>query len=427
MIPVLPQEVLELIVDDVRSTNASTYTFLALLRAGRCFGPRCRTYLYRKIKLSLEEPPLPHLTLSKNALRFLALIRSTPSLGKLVKQVTYYLHFQPAEHDPVQMVESSAWQDLIELKQHLVNVNHVSFDFSDPHGLFERETVLTNRFLHAIAIVLPSSSFTTLSIATVALQLQYLLDLLSHCQAVTALTLADIETDSDFIGSSDIVPSSSPSMITELSLADVEWFIETTQYFSVFKNVFSGVQRLVLLDLGSGNLEFWRRIRELIASMAYLDEIFVSTEYDDGTVCLILLLNPDPIVLGLLVPELVHAPSLCIEVAEFSNLFRHLPIMLEATNKCTSRLERLALIIHTYSLEPLPAIDSQWSDLASALCQPHLSALKTVCITFNELHVVDETLNVVRRCFHDSGLGAKVTIRRMPIQGDLHLGCKNMY
>ncbi|KAF9007355.1 hypothetical protein BDZ89DRAFT_1079380 [Hymenopellis radicata] len=396
MIPVLPQEVLELIVDDVHSTNTSTYTFLALLRAGRCFGPRCRTYLYRKIKLSLEESSLYRRALSENALRFLDLIRSTPSLGKLVKQVTYHLHFHPAE---VEIVESPAWHDLIELKQHLVNVDHVSFDLSDPHVLSERETVLTNRFLHPIAIiVLPSSSFTTLSIATVALQLPYILDLLSHCPAVTALTL-------------DIVPSTLTSMITGLSLSDVERFIEATQHFSVSKNVFSGVHRLVLLHLGVGNLEFLRGIRELIASMAYLDEIFVSTEVDDG----------------LLVPELIHAPSLCIEVAEFSNLFRHFPIMLKATNKCTIRLERLALIIHTYSSEPLPVIDYLWFHLASTLCQPHLSALKAVCITFNKLHVVDETLDVVRRCFHESGLGAKVTIRSMPIQGDLHLGCKNMY
>ncbi len=298
---VLPQEVLDLIVDEVDASYAPMTSyhpklFLALLQAGPCFGPRCRKYIYREIKLALEKPPRRRsrlLTLSESSRRFFDIIRNMPSLGKLVKEVIYLVHHWTVSHNPDEMVETPAWQGLIELKQHLVNVDHVTFDFSPPAHVFP-DTILFKGFIRPMAIILPSSSFTKLSIKGVEMHPPYLLDVISHCPTVTALTLADIDDAMYYFGDDppDPVLSNLPPTITKLSLYHVETFVDSIQpnHFSSFKNVFSGVRRLVLLHLDLSSDKTRGRIRDIIACMDHLDEVYVSAQYnaDDGTVCLIL-------------------------------------------------------------------------------------------------------------------------------------------
>ncbi|KAF8909214.1 hypothetical protein CPB85DRAFT_756024 [Mucidula mucida] len=168
----LSQELVDLIVDDVHRIHGRP-ALLLLLRAARCFGPRCRKYIYEIITLPVKvDSGLLDESLKKRNLRLLETLQNPlTDIAWLVKRVKYDLCFD--SHEILCMVATSAWDMLARLKPLLVNVEDVTVDFRSYeylHGIYTSSAIhFDTPLAQAITNILPISAFTRLEISSLKL------------------------------------------------------------------------------------------------------------------------------------------------------------------------------------------------------------------------------------------------------------------
>ncbi|KAF9009269.1 hypothetical protein BDZ89DRAFT_1078588 [Hymenopellis radicata] len=402
----LSQELFDLIVDNVRSIlgwSAAQAPLLSLLQAARCFGPRCRKYIYEKISLSVGvDSGILDESMKKRNLRLLEIIQDPSNdIGQLVKRVTYDLRLDSDE--VVRILETTAWDTLTRLKHLLVNVEDVEVNFigyERLHGFYTSSAIhFDTPLAQALARVLPTSAFTKLEITSVKLHPVVLVEMLSKYPHVSALNLSNITYD--FL-TSDPWPdprlaACPPSNITDLGINDTE-LLEAEM--GGLQNFFSGVRRLMLLcvTLNDEIMDTWYDLQNFLSTMKQLDELS---------------LQLDSLADGPYLPEMLRASSVWLELRQPTHL-AHLSDSLVAEVDFPINLRRLTVIGYDWDA-------TEWRVLAHALCNPRLSTLVavTIVIEYASRTVDEEHIEETREYFNECP--AKVTVECMAAKDAWHL------
>ncbi|KAF9022201.1 hypothetical protein BDZ89DRAFT_1070836 [Hymenopellis radicata] len=387
----LSQELFDLIVDNVRSIlgrSAAQAPLLSLLQAARCFGPRCRKYIYKNIKLSVRlDSGVLDESMKRRNLRLLEIIQDPSNdIGQLVKQVTYDLWLDSDE--VVRILETTAWDTLTRLKHLLVNVEDVEVDFTGYerlHGIYtSRDIDFDTPLAQALAGVLPTGAFTKLEITSVNLHPVALVEMLSKYPHISALNLSNITCD--FL-TSDPRLAGPPSNITDLGIFDTE-LLHTD--IAGLQNFFSGVRRLILLSvtLNDEMIVGWYHLQDFLATIKQLDEQY---------------LDLSSLADGPWLPEMLRASSLWLEVGKPAQLTLFSESLVAEVD-FPINLRRLAVMGH-YDWDP-----TEWRVLAHALCNPRLSMVAVAIVINCACRIVDKRrIEETRKYFNECR--AKVTVK----------------
>ncbi|KAF9022404.1 hypothetical protein BDZ89DRAFT_1070690 [Hymenopellis radicata] len=419
MPPALPQELIDQIVDDVQADPRPSWQqradTVALLRAARCFGGRCRKYLYHKVDLALEitPPTVINKSLDMKSLCFMELVRRTPSLADLVKHIHYSLYFEL--NDTSYITSTQAWRMLQKFAPYLTRVDMVTLNFYDSRDIWDSSDsqcsvslfrmTLDSQVLEAIGVIIPSCPFSRLRIQQTSLLPAHLVGFLAHCPHVTSLEIREI---SDPLGGSGTLQSQIPAVppkIEELIFTEADAFIFEMVENHAFRAVVASTRRLVFSYFEEGRTmsdeDRWDTIGEFMSQLVTLEKVFFLLGHNFNG--------------GDDVRTLVHAPSLCLEMSYGASLPK-LSSALRQNPSYPSKLRNLAMVVHADCTPDRNPTIAHWRELASVLHQPRFAALETVCVTFvesprnNHPPLIEEE---VSRCF--ANFSAKVTVRKLDL------------
>ncbi|KAF8909168.1 hypothetical protein CPB85DRAFT_1307962, partial [Mucidula mucida] len=196
MHPMLPQEILIFIIDDVAEISYNHHEtvppLMALLQASTHFR-RCRQHIYRQTSLGLESCLLntEEKPLDKSSLRFLELLCTMPEVGHMVKEVSISPRFDQSSTMFV-ITETPAWRLHAEISGYLPNVESVTLYFNlypemeDPMTMTMK---IDEKLAAALPMVLPSCPFDKLTIENASVQPAPLMAFLAHVPQITSLDI----------------------------------------------------------------------------------------------------------------------------------------------------------------------------------------------------------------------------------------------
>ncbi len=287
MSPALPQELLDHVVDNVHAEvrfrkKRHWADVLALLRAGRCFGARCRKHMYCSVCIDLEITP-PHVfdkTLDVSSLRFMELVRHTPSLAGLVKNVSYGLYYEL--DDIYHITSTTAWHALREFSPYLTRLDSVALDCNDsridPLGFLHM--CLDTELVKAIGQIIPSCPFHKLRLSQMDLLPIHLVDLLSYCPSVISLDILNVSTGHELPEDRNIVRPVVPSKIKELMVSEADTFLREMASDEACLALCASVRRIVFpsWDLTE---HVWGPLGDFIPRLRALEVAFFHLWDDD--------------------------------------------------------------------------------------------------------------------------------------------------
>ncbi|KAF9022419.1 hypothetical protein BDZ89DRAFT_205140 [Hymenopellis radicata] len=371
--PTLPQELIDHIVDVVhaevsfRTRRPYWADILALLRAARCFGARCRKHLFGTVCIELEITPPSDIdkTLDVASLRFLELVRHTPPLADLVKHVYYGLYFEL--RDVSHISSTTAWHMLRKLAPYLTRLELVTLYCYDSRESTEGFCMsLDSQIVRAIGQIIPSSPFPKLSLEKMELLPVHLVDLLTYCPHIISLEINEVSLAYDYTGDNNAVRPAVPSKIEELVVAEADSFLFEVVGHNACRTLFASTRRLVFAGFTSWSDDLGAPLGEFIPRLRTLEKVFfrLSSHLD----------------IDFDVRALLHAPSLCLEMSDSSNSMPALSRALMQSPSYPSKLRRVTIIVHRFRGDSSIV---EWRELASALDQPRFAALEALCITFS--------------------------------------------